>query len=177
MSIPESATHFAVGVVAIIHDGSRLLMLRRSPDDSRAPGMWETVAGHLEIGEEPENAVRREIQEECGINVRVCDRPLGVFLSTHDGPTIVLIYYLAEYKSGSIRLSAEHSEYEWLCPSDFERRSSFPKLAELAAKHFLPTSSFRNSSLSVQTSAVYAVAAEVGVSVQSELTSDQLRAD
>lgn len=130
------AAQFEVGVVAIIHSRSGLLALRRCLDESEVSGLWETVAGHIEPGEEPEDAVSREILEECGICVNLCRRPVGAFLSTHHDPPILLIYFLAEYLSGDVRLSEEHTEYEWLSAAQFIQVISFPRLAQIVSQYF-----------------------------------------
>ena len=41
------------------------LLLRRAPG-GRCPGSWETVHGHIEDGETPADAARRELREESG---------------------------------------------------------------------------------------------------------------
>lgn len=46
--------------------GFEFLVLRRSPQ-GRSPGAWEVVHGHLEKGESPIEAARRELREETGL--------------------------------------------------------------------------------------------------------------
>ena len=43
-----------------------VLALRRGPG-GRCPGSWETVHGHIEEGERPVDAARRELLEETGL--------------------------------------------------------------------------------------------------------------
>ena len=42
------------------------LVLRRA-SGGRCPGSWETVHGHIEAGETPADAARRELEEETGL--------------------------------------------------------------------------------------------------------------
>src|SRR5215212_1063602 len=51
------------GLIVLDPDG-RLLLQRRSDDDT-----WSLVGGYLEIGESPEEAVRREAEEEVGLEI------------------------------------------------------------------------------------------------------------
>lgn len=51
------------GLIVLSRDG-RLLLQRRSDDDT-----WSLVGGYLEIGEAPEDAARREAQEEVGLDL------------------------------------------------------------------------------------------------------------
>lgn len=56
------------GVVAVIQDGDRYLMIRR-PDHIRAGGYWCFVGGEIEEGETQEQALVREVREEVGLEV------------------------------------------------------------------------------------------------------------
>src|SRR6478672_3635930 len=57
-----------VYLIAIRTDGWRVLALQRSKN-TRCPSSWETVHGHIEPGEEPEQAAEREVREETGLSV------------------------------------------------------------------------------------------------------------
>jgi ADP-ribose pyrophosphatase YjhB (NUDIX family) len=56
-----------VGVGVIVVDGERVLVVRRG----RPPGAgrWSLPGGLVELGEPVETAARREIAEECGLQV------------------------------------------------------------------------------------------------------------
>lgn len=61
--------------VAIINHGGKLLMITRS--SGKFAGHWETPGGHIEIGENPEEAVIREVKEEAGVDVKI-KKSLGI---------------------------------------------------------------------------------------------------
>ena len=46
----------------------KFLLVQRSSDDDIGADSWENVGGNLEDGETPEEAMKREIREEVGIN-------------------------------------------------------------------------------------------------------------
>ncbi|PSB06946.1 NUDIX hydrolase, partial [Pleurocapsa sp. CCALA 161] len=51
--------------IAIIHqDGKYLMQLRDDLPTIAYPGVWGFFGGHIEPGEEPEAALRRELEEE-----------------------------------------------------------------------------------------------------------------
>ncbi len=69
MSGPRSLpTEVSAGGVVV--DGGKVLVIRH------ARGEWIMPKGHLEPGEEPEQAALREVREETGLEVRVV-APLG----------------------------------------------------------------------------------------------------
>ena len=54
------------GVTAVIRDGERFLLARH-----RHSGAWSLIGGGVEPGEEPSEALLREVREETGASVRV----------------------------------------------------------------------------------------------------------
>ena len=76
-------------VMAIIHqDGKYLMQLRDDIPTIIYPGVWAFFGGHIEPGEEPEPALKRELKEE--INYSVGE--LTQFCSNHVGEYIRHIY-------------------------------------------------------------------------------------
>ena len=61
---PKGLVHFSVGAI-IQREGKYLLLDRASP-----PEGFTCIAGHVEIGETPEQAIMREVKEESGLEVR-----------------------------------------------------------------------------------------------------------
>jgi 8-oxo-dGTP diphosphatase len=58
-----------VAGVILHQDGRVLLQHRDSNPDIRWPGAWAIFGGHVEPGETPEDAARREIEEELGLRL------------------------------------------------------------------------------------------------------------
>src|SRR6185295_2930009 len=58
-----------VGVGAIVLHEGRVLLVKRG----RAPGLglWSVPGGLVDLGETTVEAARREVEEECGIKVRI----------------------------------------------------------------------------------------------------------
>ena len=54
------------GVTAVIRDGERFLLARH-----RHSGTWSLIGGGVEPGEEPSEALLREVREETGASVRI----------------------------------------------------------------------------------------------------------
>jgi 8-oxo-dGTP diphosphatase len=112
----------SVRVVAavFIRDG-RVLACRRRPELS-AGGRWEFPGGKIETGETGQDALRREIAEELGVQITV-ERQLDSSTTVVDGRPIELHCYLvADFEPDPVA-STDHDQLLW-CPAD--------RLADLA---------------------------------------------
>lgn len=80
------------------------------------PGMWEFPGGKIEANETPENALRRELEEELH-----CSAAIGAHIETtaheYDFGIVHLATYYATLVAGEPTLT-EHSEVRWLAPAD-----------------------------------------------------------
>ena len=86
---------YIVAVAAIIIRDGKVLAMRRSKTKDAGAGLWETLSGRVGLGEEPLEAVRQEIIEECGLEVEVEIRPFTAYQARrNDAPMMVLIYRL-----------------------------------------------------------------------------------
>lgn len=119
---------FGVAVKGIIRKDGKILVLKRAPDDDHKPGVWETVGGGVDEAESPQDALKREVKEEAGIEIAVKD-PFNVFSFTKDtGEFKIGITFICDYVSGDIVLSHEHSEYAWINPIEFSSMESVSSL-------------------------------------------------
>jgi len=100
-----------VGAVIRNANGEVLCALRS--ERMSMPGLWEFPGGKIEPGEEPKDALRREIREELGVDVEV-----GGLVAdhTHEYPTVLvrLRTYFAAIASGGVPVAKEHERLEWL---------------------------------------------------------------
>jgi|GEM_PF-291034 len=116
-------------VKGIIRRGDgKILIVKRSADDDHQPGVWETAGGGVEDGVSPQAALKREIMEEVGLEVKVKE-PFNVFdLVKDNGEKKIGITFLCDYLSGEVKLSPEHSDFKWINPSDFKKFDSIQPL-------------------------------------------------
>lgn len=62
-------THREVALAILQQDGNFLMQLRDDLPHIAYPGHWSLFGGHLELGETPEEALKRELIEEIGYKV------------------------------------------------------------------------------------------------------------
>jgi mutator protein MutT len=123
-----------VGVGAVVWDGARVLLERRGRPP--AQGSWALPGGLIEMGEAADAAVRREVREECGIEVAV-GPILGLFEPVYRDPDgqvryhFVVIDFLAYYESGELRVGDDAAEVRWVRPDDLPEYELSPATREM----------------------------------------------
>ncbi len=108
---------------AVIEKDGKILCAQRPPGDALA-GLWEFPGGKIESGEAPEACLRREIQEELGLEIEVGPL-LCKTLHEYPGKTIELHVYRCRLEDprqlpGQLE---SHQAIQWLSPAEL------PKLA------------------------------------------------
>ena len=106
-----------------------LLALRRGAG-GRCPGSWETVHGHIEAGEHPADAARRELAEETGLAPdRLYNLSRVETFYQHRADEIALVPVFAAFVAAGVdaRLGPEHDRLEWLSPDAARSRFAWPR--------------------------------------------------
>ncbi|MBU3916877.1 NUDIX domain-containing protein [bacterium] len=127
----DETKFFVVAVSAVIFKQGKVLAMRRSLKKDAGPGLWETLSGRIETGEDPLEAVKREIQEECALTVNLDPRPVAAYHSQRGNDEMILIIYRAEHLSGDVIRSEEHDDHAWLTPDEFAEHSTLKKLVDV----------------------------------------------
>jgi mutator protein MutT len=89
-----SASGTVLVAAAVVFREGRVLLTKRLAKAHLA-GMWEFPGGKVEPKEAPEDAVVRELREECGVTVRVVDLMDATFHSYPERDVLVLFYECA----------------------------------------------------------------------------------
>jgi len=98
VSTPKSPEILIVVAAAMIDTDGRVLVQQRPPGKPMA-NLWEFPGGKVDAGELPEDALRRELEEELGIAVdKSCLAP-AVFASESlgDRHLLLLLYVLRKW--------------------------------------------------------------------------------
>ncbi len=100
-------------VKAFIVEGGKVLLIKRQPHNPHMPNTWDNPGGRLLLDENPFAGLHREVKEETDLNIEIIT-PLDVhYFTRDDGQQITLMIFLCKLTGGEIKLSDEHTEYQW----------------------------------------------------------------
>lgn len=101
-----------VVVAGLLVRGGRVLLGHREPGRTYYPDCWDIPGGHVEAGEEPAAALRRELAEELGVDVDEPARPPDATLL---GPEVDFRLWEVRRWRGEAanRAPEEHDEVGW----------------------------------------------------------------
>lgn len=83
----------------VLVEHGRVLLTQRKKG-SHLAGAWEFPGGKVEAGEDPRDALVRELREEIGIEVTV-DDPLEVTLHAYPEKSVLLLFFAVTRRDGS----------------------------------------------------------------------------
>jgi 8-oxo-dGTP diphosphatase len=89
-----------VAAALIVQDG-KLLVCQRTKHQTM-PLKWEFPGGKIEEGEQPRDAMRRELEEELGINAEVGDEVARIRHTYNGGSQVELRFFLVPKYRGEL---------------------------------------------------------------------------
>jgi 8-oxo-dGTP diphosphatase len=125
---------------AIFRSGGEVLLVRRAK--APAEGLWTLPGGHIEAGEQAEDALRRELREETGVEARlggVADA-VNVIARDADGAVIfhrVIVVFYGLWINGEPRAASDVSAAEWRHPGEISALSTTPGLQDVVRRAWL----------------------------------------
>ena len=125
-----------VTATALVVREGRVLLGRRT-STVRFAVMWDAFGGHLDPGEAPERALRRELGEELGIRT-VAARFLEVYedIDPTSGETFRHHLFVVAGWEGAPRIAnEEHSEIRWFRPDEVGALDLMPHLKAAIRAH------------------------------------------
>lgn len=122
---------FYVGVKAIIENDNKILLLKRSANETHAQYFWDVPGGRIDGDETIKEALKRELAEEIGFyGAFTIEKVVHAFrlpFDVENGHGLLLVYYKVSAAVTEVQLSEEHSEFRWIAkeelPAFFEQEA------------------------------------------------------
>ncbi len=121
--MPDDVRLFTAAKALICFKG-KILLLQESTKykDGTNAGKFDVAGGRITPGERFDEALKREVLEETGLNVKV-GKP---FFVNESWPVVrgekwqvIRIFFEAFPEDGRVTLSEDHETYIWIDPKDF----------------------------------------------------------
>lgn len=127
MEIKDRELHRIVSTAIIYKDG-KYLLLKRSLKKKAFPGQWTVPGGGLEVDDYInipkttkdhwyfgiEKSLRREVKEECNLEVGKMKYLLDIIFIRPDGVPAIILSFYCPYKSGEVKLDEDSTDYKWV---------------------------------------------------------------
>jgi 8-oxo-dGTP diphosphatase len=126
-------------VAALIAQGGKLLVCQRTRHQTM-PLKWEFPGGKIEEGEQPRDALRRELEEELGIHATIGDEVARIRHEYPNGGMVELRFFLVREYAGEIE-NRIFREIQWAEPKKLPSfdflEADLTLVKDLAAGKFL----------------------------------------
>jgi 8-oxo-dGTP diphosphatase len=127
MEIKDKELHRVVST-AIIYKENKYLLIRRSLKKKVFPGKWTVPGGGLEVDDyinTPKttkdhwyfaigNSLRREVKEECNLEVGKIKYLLDIVFIRPDGIPVIILSFYCPYKAGEVKLDEDSIDFAWV---------------------------------------------------------------
>lgn len=118
----------------IIDGEEKVFLPKRAETKKFLPGVYELPGGHIDFGEDIVSGLKREINEEFGMDIEVGD-PFFVFTYANDikGSHSIEVVYFAQFITDTDRISLnpeDHSTYGWFGENELEKTHTSTKGAD-----------------------------------------------
>ena len=113
-----SAFKLLLVVAVALVDADRRVLIAQRPEGKAMAGLWEFPGGKVELGESPEAALIRELEEELGISTKeACLAPVSFASHAYENFHLLMPLYACRKWQGTPE-PREHSALKWVRPQN-----------------------------------------------------------
>lgn len=106
---------------------TEIVLLKRAADKDFAPNLYTGIGGRIEVGEEPETAAYRELQEETGlVGIQLTEFARGILTY----PPYRLHYYWGIF-SEAVLPACNEGDLEWVAKESLLDKEIIPSTREI----------------------------------------------
>ncbi len=109
-------------VLAFIEHNDEVLMIERSKKDAFAYQKLNGIGGHIEKGEDPLTAIRREVKEESGLEITKFNLNAVIFIDVETEKGVCVFVFSTLYEGGKLQSSNE-GELVWVKKNDLTNQN------------------------------------------------------
>lgn len=109
-----------VAKVIIIDNDKRVLFLKRSDYVDKFAGEWDLPGGHIHVGEDLMDGLKREVTEETGLSVGKCK-----FVDKLEN----IRFFTCKHTDKPIKISHEHTDFRFFDVKELDPNRKFEKMA------------------------------------------------
>lgn len=128
MEIKNRELHRITMTAIIYNNEGEYLITKRSLEKKVFPGKWTVPGGGLEVDDYVntpptnkdrqwyfvlENALRREVREEVGLEIGKANYLLDIAFIRPDGIPVLILSYYCPLAGGEVKLNEESVDYKW----------------------------------------------------------------
>lgn len=97
--------------IFLIED-DKVLLAKRAHEPFK--GSWDVIGGFLDLGELPEDGVKREVMEETGLEIEILDL-LGFYMDRYgdDGDHVLVNRFIGKITGGDMKANDDVAELKW----------------------------------------------------------------
>ena len=122
-------TYFVV--TGILMNKSKMLILKKAPDDYNYPNHWSFTSGFVKEFEAGEDTVIREIKEETGLDATI--KKVGKVIKVKDNinkKNWLIMTFLCETHESKVTLDHENTDYTWVTREEIKNYTFVPGLID-----------------------------------------------
>jgi 8-oxo-dGTP diphosphatase len=126
-------------VAACVFQDGRILLVQRGTPPSK--GKWSVPGGAIELGESLQETAKRELDEECGVEIEVGDLfdVENFIIRDKDGSIryhYIVTYLTANYIAGDIKPGSDELDVCWATREELMKLDMSPVVRDYIRKAF-----------------------------------------
>lgn len=128
--LEERKNFRAAGKAVIINREGKILVIKRAGDETHLENLWDVPGGRFDYEEVPEKGLKREVQEESGLEIEVIQPVKSWTFLRDNGEQVFGTTFLCEPEDMEVELGDEHTDFQWTEKEDLDELPMHDELRE-----------------------------------------------